>query len=86
MNKTKTARLYKTDIDFMKSHFNKSIAEVVSSLLWGKKDEFKEVVKVLLTDELQTIAPYFKKRLDSIEQMIQSGEATLIPTKEKDNG
>jgi len=24
--------------------------------------------------------------VDSIEQMIQSGEATLIPTKEKDNG
>ena len=71
MNKTKTARLYKTDIDFMKSHFNKSIAEVVSSLLWGKKDEFKEVVKVLLTEELEQIAPYFKKRLDSIEQMIE---------------
>jgi len=24
--------------------------------------------------------------VDSIEQMIQSGEATLIPTQEKDNG
>ena len=68
---TQLVRLYVNDVRFIKEHFNKPIKEIVSSLLWGTKDDFKEVVKTLLSDELQTIAPYFKKRLDNIEQMIE---------------
>ena len=69
--KTQQIKIYTDDKELLKERFKGSYADIIHSLLWGTKDDFKEVVKVLLTEELQTITPYFKKRLDSIEQMIE---------------
>lgn len=72
MNKTRQAKLYSTDIEFVKEHFNKSIAEVFNTLLWGTKGEaFKETVREIIREEIERIQPYLKERMDKLEDSVK---------------
>ena len=71
MKKTCTARLYKTDVEYIKTHCNNKIADVVSALFWGSDAKLEAICKPLVEDYLERkIKPYVEDVIAKIQAKI----------------
>ena len=67
MRKTSLVRIYEEDKEFLKKMKVKSIAEAITSLIWGKKEQLEALVKTYMESE---VMPYVKDKIEEIKSSI----------------